>query len=323
MKRNAFLACALMSALVLSQRLYAQGVGSSGDIKGTVVDSSGAMILRANVVATETAKGKRRVASTDGSGGYQITGLEPAIYDVSVQMTGFATEIRKGVAVAIGQTVTVDFQLKVSQVATEIEVTDEPLVVETQQASQSDTVPERYIDDLPIGRRDYLTFTLLMPGVSNSNTIADNADFRVKQTPQSGLSFYGSNGRGNSVTVDGGEANDDAGGVRLNVSQDTVREFQINRSNYSAELGSASGASVNIVTKSGGNTAHGGLYGFFRDSAMDARDPFAFNPALSLDPTFANFSLAAVGEPVKNSLSRQQFGGTLSFPIIKDTTFLF
>src|SRR5229473_4432770 len=323
MARKAFLACALVSALVLSHRLHAQGVGASGDIKGMVVDSSCAMMAGANVVATETAKGVRRVATTDTSGGYQIAVLEPAIYDVTVDQTGFATEIRKRVSVAIGQTVTLDFQLTVSQVATTIEVTDEPPVVETQRASQSDTVPERYIDDLPVGRRDYLTFTLLMPGVSNSNTIADNADFRVKQTPQSGLSFYGSNGRGNNITVDGGEANDDTGGVRLNVSQDAVREFEINRSNYSAELGSASGASVNIVTKSGTNTVHGGLYGFFRNDAMDGRDPFAFSPALGFDPTFANFSLIATGAPIKNSLNRQQFGGTLGFPIRKDKTFLF
>ena len=128
MKRNAFLACALVSALV-SQRLWAQGVGASGDSKGMVVDSSGALMPRANIIATETAKGVRRVASTDGSGSFLITGLEPAPYDVSVQMTGFATEIRKGVAVAIGQTVTLDFQLKVSEVATAIEVSDVPPVV--------------------------------------------------------------------------------------------------------------------------------------------------------------------------------------------------
>jgi hypothetical protein len=145
----------------------------------------------------------------------------------------------------------------------------------------------------------------------------------VKQTPQSGLSFYGSNGRGNSVTVDGGEANDDAGGVRLNVGQDAVKEFQINRSNYSTELGSASGASVNIVTKSGTNAVRGTLYGFFRNDALDARDPFAFSPALANDPTFSNFSLTATGVAVKNSLNRQQFGGTLGFPIRKDKTFLF
>jgi hypothetical protein len=322
MKRKSFLACVIVSALI-SQRLWAQGVGASGEIKGTVVDSSGAMMPRANIIATETAKGVRRVTSTDGSGSFLITSLEPASYDISVQMTGFATEIRTSVAVAIGQTVILDFQLKVSEVSTAIEVPDVPPLVETQRSSQSDTVVERYINDLPISRRDYLTFTLLMPGVSNSNTIADNADFRVKQTPQSGLSFYGSNGRGNSVTVDGGEANDDAGGVRLTLSQDAVQEFQINRSNYPAELGGAGAASVNIVTKSGTNTVHGGLFGFFRNDALDARDPFAFSPALTPDPTFANFSLTATGSPIKNSLSRQQYGGSLGFPIHRDRTFIF
>jgi hypothetical protein len=213
--------------------------------------------------------------------------------------------------------------LKVSATAVQVEVTDIPTVVETERGSQANSVSERYITDLPIDRRDYLSFTSLMPGVSNSSTLAGNSDFRVKQTPQSGLSFYGSNGRGNSITVDGGETNDDAGGVRLNVSQDAVYEFQINRSNYSAELGSASGASINIVTKSGTNSVRGRLYSYFRNDALDARDPFAFSPALAVDPTFANFNLNATGVPIKNSLNRQQFGGTLGFPIQKDKTFMF
>src|SRR3989442_11628908 len=103
-----------------------------------------------------------------------------------------------------------------------------------------------------------------MPGVSNSTRVASDQDFRVKQTPQSGLSFNGSNGRGNSVTVDGGEANDDAGGVRLTLSQDAIQEFQINRSNYSAELGASSGANINIVSRSGTNRFHGTAYALFR-----------------------------------------------------------
>jgi hypothetical protein len=190
--------------------------------------------------------------------------------------------------------------MKVSAGHEIVEVTSEQPVVDTARAAQAGVVEERSIQDLPIDRRDYLTFSLLMPGVSDANTIAGNADFRVKQTPQSGLSLYGSNGRGNNVTVDGGEANDDTGGVRLNVSQDVVQEFEINRSNYSAELGSASGASVNIVTKSGANDLHGSLYGFFRNDAMDARDPFAFSPALRP----GQFSLNASGTPIKNSLDQ-------------------
>ena len=314
------LACVVLCLVLASSVAYAQGVGSSGGIQGTVTDQSGALLPKATITVADTQTGLQRAAVTDAMGQFRVPNLAPATYDVSVQVPGFAHAVRKGVVVSVGQTVISDFQLKVSQVATEIAVSSEAPVVETERSSQADSVSERYITDLPIGRRDYLTFTLLMPGVSNSNTIASNADYRVKQTPQSGLSFYGSNGRGNSVTVDGGEANDDAGGVRLNVSQDAVQEFQINRSNYSAELGGASGASVNIVTKSGTNNVHGGVYGFFRNDAMDARNPFAFSPALEPGEPF---SLTAVGEPIKNSLSRQQYGGTVGFPIQKDKTFLF
>jgi len=314
------LACAVLCFVLASSVAYAQGVGASGDIQGTVTDPSGALVPKATITVTDPQTGLQRTAVTDATGQFRVPNLAPATYDVSVRVPGFANSVRKGVVVSIGRTVISDFPLKVSQVATQIAVASEAAVVDTERSSQADSVSERYITDLPIGRRDYLTFTLLMPGVSNSNTIASNADFRVKQTPQSGLSFYGSNGRGNSVTVDGGEANDDAGGVRLNVSQDAVQEFQINRSNYSAELGGASGASVNIVTKSGTDNVHGGFYGFFRNDAMDARNPFAFSPALTPGEPF---SLTAQGQPIKNSLSQQQFGGTIGFPIKKDKTFLF
>ena len=113
MKSKRSIACAVLSIIVLTQALCAQGVGASGDIQGTVIDSSGAVMPHVNIIVTNSGKGIRRSVSTDGSGRYQITGLEPATYDVSVQMTGFATEIRKDVSVAVGQTVTLDFQLKV------------------------------------------------------------------------------------------------------------------------------------------------------------------------------------------------------------------
>lgn len=313
----------LLYLVALSSAVCAQSASVSGDFRGTITDSSGALLPKVTVSAVDLQTGLRRTAVSDANGQFRLTGLPPALYELTAELPGFSTEIRKGLAVAIGQTVISDFQLRVSALPVVVEVTDQPPTVETDRGSQANSVPEKYIADLPIDRRDYLTFALLTPGVSNSNVLADNADFRVKQTPQSGLSFYGSNGRGNSITVDGGEANDDAGGVRLNVGQDAVHEFQINRSNYSAELGSASGASVNIVTKSGTNSVRGSLYAFFRNDAMDARDPFAFSPALALDPTFANFSLTAQGAPIKNSLSRQQFGGTLGFPLRKDRTFLF
>jgi hypothetical protein len=321
--RATFLAGAFLSLACLlpaNSAARAQGGGTSGEIRGTITDSTGATVPRATVAVEDSEKGIRRTAITETDGEYRVTGLPPSSYSVSVEASGFQTEIRKGVVLNVGQTLILDFHLQVASATAQVEVTSELPVVETARGSQADTLVQEYIADLPISRRDYLTFTLLVPGVSNSNTIADNADFRVKQTPQSGLSFYGSNGRGNSVTVDGGEANDDAGGVRLNLGQDAVQEFQINRSNYTAELGGASGATINIVSKSGTNELHGGLFGFFRNDAMDARDPFAFTQALQPGSTF---SLAAQGSPIKDSLNRQQFGGNVGFPIKKDKTFLF
>ena len=322
MKRAIALSCRLGFA-VLTAGLFAQGVGTSGDIRGTIRDSSGALLPNVTVTIAQTAKGVSRSAVTDSTGQFRISRLPPASYEVRAELPGFDTQVARNVSLSLGETTIIDFRLMVSPRKEVVEVMSEPPTVDTQRSSQANSVPDRFVADLPIDRRDYLTFALLMPGVSNSNTIADNADFRVKQTPQSGISLYGSNGRGNSVTVDGGEANDDAGGVRLNLSQDAVQEFQINRSNYSPEMGSASGASINIVGKSGSNVWHGSLFGFFRSDVFDARDPFALRAALPIDPTFASFRLDATATPIKNSLNRQQFGGTIGFPLKKVRTFLF
>ena len=310
------------SLLLASPIAHAQGVGASGSLSGTVSDPTGAVIPKGTVTAEDVARGIRLSATVDANGQYRFTNLLPGTYDLTAQIPGFQTLLQKGVVITVGQVANLDFHLQVATTSSVVEVSAAPPVVETERGSQSNTITQQYIDDLPIDRRDYLNFTLLLPGVSDSTRIADDQDFRVKQTPQSGLSFYGSNGRGNSVTVDGGETGDDAGGVRLTVSQDAVQEFQVNRSNYGADLGGATGASVNIVTKSGTNEVHGTLYSYFRNDGLDARDPFAFTQALApgeiFDPT-----TNSVGSPIKNSLGRYQFGGTIGAPIHKDKTFVF
>src|SRR5215471_18567131 len=312
------LACLFMGGLA-----HAQGVGASGDITGTVTDPSSAVIANATVTVTDIEKGTKRTIATDSSGEFRALSLLPSTYSVTVAKTGFQTEIAKTVVVTIGQTTIVDFHMKLSGVSEAVEVTTEPPVVDTERSHQANVITGQLIQDLPINRRDYLTFTLLAPAVSESTRLAGDQDFRVKQTPQSGLSFYGGNGRGNSVTVDGGEANDDSGGVRLTLSQDAVQEFQINRSNYGADLGGASGASINIVSKTGSNDLHGTLFGYFRNDAMDARNPLAFTQALQPGQSFAATQPDVTGTPTKDTLTREQFGGSFGFPISKDKTFGF
>ncbi|MGA2419472.1 MAG: carboxypeptidase regulatory-like domain-containing protein [Candidatus Acidiferrum sp.] len=319
---KAILLAGLVFLLLLSPAAKAQGVGASGQIKGTVYDPSGSVIPGATVEAVDTAKGTHYTATSDSSGQFEFPSLPPSTYELTTRHAGLQTQIQKGLLLSVGQTAFVDFHLALAGATASVEVSAEQIPIETTRGSQANTLSQRYIEDLPINRRDYLTFTLLLPGVSNSSQSADNADFRPKQTPQSGLSFYGSNGRGNSVTVDGGEFNDDAGGVRLNLSQEAVQEFQVNRSNYTAELGGAAGASINIVSKSGTNEVHGSLFGLFRNDALDDRDHFALQPAVAPGDLFTT-NPEATATTLKNSLNRQQFGGNIGLPIQKDRTFLF
>ncbi|HEX8852353.1 MAG TPA: hypothetical protein VF754_02640, partial [Pyrinomonadaceae bacterium] len=178
-------------------------------------------------------------------------------------------------------------------------------VVDTDRTQQSTVIGAGQITNLPISRRNYLDYALLTPGVSDADNIADASDFRVAQTPNSGLSFGGNNGRGNLVAVDGGSTNTVSGGVETTINQEGVQEFQVLRNSYNAEFGGSSGGIVNIVSKSGSNRYNGSIFGLFRDERFDARNPFDFNPTS------------------KSPFSRQQFGGSLGGPIKRDKTFFF
>ncbi len=308
MKKTALLVVAFL--LLCSASAFAQSK-TTAEVTGKVKDPTGSFVPNARITATNTVTGLVREVSTDEKGEYRLLSLPPGIYDIKVEREGFATQVQKGVEITVGQTAVVYYQLALGALTQLVEVTGEVPVVEVERSQQSNTIEERSIRNLPINRRDYLTFALLAPGVADSKALADANSFRVKQTPDSGLSFYGSNGRGNYVAVDGGEANDAGGGVRPTVSQETVQEFQINRTNYSAELGGARGGAVNIVTKSGSNTMHGSAFGFFRHQDLDAGDPFAI--------TLQGNSIVRV----KPDSTRQQFGATLGGPISKDRSFFY
>lgn len=279
---------------------------SSGDMRGTLVDPKGGALGNTTIRLTNIDTGVQKQVTTDAAGGWSFFVVPPGAYEVRVEHAGFVTLTRRPVHVTVGAAVHLDLKLEVAGAATEILVQADSPILEIEKTQQSDTITSERIDNLPINQRNFLDFSMLTSGVTDAGGLNT---FSLPQAPTSKLSFLGQNGRSNSVTIDGVDNNDDAvAAERATLSQEAVQEFQINRSNYSAEFGRASGGMINIVSKSGTNGWHGNLFGFLRNQALDARNPFAFGPNSSpTDPPF----------------SRLQAGGTLGGPIVHDRTFFF
>ncbi len=279
---------------------------ATAELRGTIKDANGAVVAGATITATDNNKGTTRTATADENGNFVILALPPSTYTVKITANGFASKTVNNVALEVGQQSALDMILTVGGVDAVVDVLqDEQQLVDTERTQQSTVISARQLNNLPINRRNFLDFALLTPGVNDADNINDSTDFRVAQTPQSGLSFGGNNGRGNSINVDGSTADTPSGGARDVVSQEAVQEFQVDRNSYAAEFGGASGGVVNIVSKTGGNTYHGSSFGYFRDKRFDARNAFDLNPN------------------GKSPFSRQQFGGSFGGKIVEDKTFFF
>ncbi len=284
---------------------WAQAQIASADLKGTVTDATRAVIRGATVTAINQGTNVVRSTSTDDTGAYRLLLLPPGEYEIRVEMSGFASQIRRDVTLTVGQTAELDIQLQAGAIATTMEVSmAAPRLIETERTHQAATLTQRPIQNLPINGRGFLSFTLLTPGVVEENPAVTSS--MLQQLPTTRLIFAGQNGRSNNVTIDGVDNSDIAGnGVRPTISQEAVQEFQINQHSYSAEFGRASAGTINIVSKSGTNRLRGNLYDYFRHEHLDARNTFA--TGLSRKPSF----------------KRNQPGFTLGGPVRKDRTFIF
>jgi len=291
----------LLSSITLLP-LYPQAQSNAGDIKGSILDQSGAAISRARLQILDPDRGISRAATSDEAGEFIFPMLAPGRYRLRAEADGFTSKILEGVEVRVGDTISLIVQMVVGGVQQEIEIQADAQVVDPERVQQASTIELARIRDLPINRRNYLDFALLSPATASTQDLVDGTDYRVAQTPQSGISFGGGNGRGNGFFIDGVENYINSGGVRLSVSQEAVQEFQINRNNASAEFGWASGGTVNIVTRGGSNGFHGNVFGFLRHRDIQARNYF---------------------DPQKSAYTRSQAGATFGGPIVKDRTFFF
>jgi hypothetical protein len=306
MKKTRKLTLLVILALVVRVEIvFPQASVSTAELRGQITDQSGAAVAGATITITDVGKGTTRTVTSDENGNYVFLSLPPSVYTLKIEASGFAPKTLTNLKLDVGQAANIPVQLSVSGVTAEVNIAAGTEVIEIERTQQSSVISERFINNLPINRRNYLDFALLTPGVTDSDSINDSSDFRVAQTPQSGLSFGGNNGRGNSILVDGASADTNSGGARDVVSQEAVQEFQVNRNSYNAEFGGSSGGIVNIVSKTGSNEFHGSAFGYFRDDTFDAHNAFDFNPA------------------GQSPFNRQQYGGSLGGPIRHDKTFIF
>jgi len=282
--------------LFSSASLFAQAAGGVAGISGTVRDASNSAVPNAVVVITSVNRGQIRSIVTNEAGVFSAPALIPGPhYQVTVKAAGFAIYDVKDIDLQVGQNLDLNVKLQVTASTTRVEVAATAPLVDDTKSDVSHVVNSKLLQDLPINGRRVDSFVLLTPGVSN------DATFGL-------LTFRGVAGN-NSFLLDGNDNteqfyDENAGRTRIQsqVSQDAVLEFEVLTADMSAEYGLAMGGVVNTVTKSGSNQLHGSAFDYLRSTGMDARDPFAtFNP----------------------SEHRDQLGGTVGGPFIKDKLFYF
>lgn len=303
---------------------------ATATIEGIVNDPNNAVVVGARVTARNVDTGLTREITTDASGIYRLTALQPGTYALSASATGFAENKYGNVTLTVGQKLNLDLSLRVN-VSETVTITSAVPVVETTRTNVASSVTERAVRELPVNGRNFLDFVTLTPGVVRDPRAGD-------------LSFGGQKGTMNSIQIDGVDNNNmffgqslgrtGSGRAPYQFSQDAVQEFQVNTNSFSAEFGRAAGGAINVITKSGTNDFHGTAFEFFRDRILNANslrydaglETFT-NGLPSLIPNGRVFSAAAgntvTGTAVKPPYHFNQFGGNLGGPIKKDRAFFF
>jgi hypothetical protein len=300
----------MMLVTAFSGTSQAQVVGAT--LSGTVKDASGSAIPNAQVSVRNVATGTVRELTSDSAGFYSVPNLLPGNYEVTFSAQGFATQVSSGFNLTVGAQQVLNATLTVGQMSQKVVVTSEAQIVELASSAITGEVSASTVRELPLNGRSWTDLAALSPGV---NTIRTQTDFsagsdRGNRGFGQQLTISGARPQQNNYRLDGVSLNDYANGapgsvLGGNLGVDAIQEFSVLTSNYSAEYGKTSGGVVNATTRSGTNAFHGSVYEFLRNSALDTRNFFE-------DPT----------QP-KASFKRNQFGGAIGGPIIKDRTFFF
>ena len=294
------LLCAVF-VLTFALGLASSGSGQSqiatGTVQGDVLDEKGGSVAGATVEAKNLDTNFTRTENTNADGHFAFLSIAPGRYTLTISKAGFATVLQQNVNLTVGQNITLPVTMKVSSVAQQIVVTDVP-IIELTKTESSSTLNELTVSSTPVLGRKFEDLLTLTPGVA------------ITQGPDGDeINFNGQRGIFNNVSLDGGDYNngffgEQEGGQRaaIDITLDAVKEFQVIASGANAEFGRTAGGVVNVITKSGTNDIHGSAFEYFRTEGLT--------------------SATSDGKPLDN-FRRNQFGGSVGGPIVKDKLFFF
>jgi hypothetical protein len=298
-------------ALLLGVTIPCSAQVSTGSIEGLVTDNSGAVVVNASITAVNVATSIERKTVTNDAGLYTLPTLQPGTYRIAVAAQGFAQQTTSNIALTVGGEVTVNFSLKVGSAAEQVDVTDAASSVDLGTSTIKPVVESKTVEELPLNGRDWTQLANLQPGVAavRTQSAVSISNQRANRGVGNQVTIGGARPQGNNYRVDGISINDYSnggpGGVAgANLGVDAIQEFSVVSSNAGGDVGKTSGGIINAVTRSGSNEWHGSAYEFLRNSALDARNEFDLPGKIA-------------------PLRRNQFGGSIGGPLVKNRTFIF
>src|SRR3954471_15817506 len=301
MNKKRWLCLAVMSCLALlcTTAMFGQATANAS-LQGTITDKSQAVIGKAVVTLTNKETGAIRTTNASDAGEYRFDSLSAGVYSLKATAPGFSTVETKNLELLVGRTSTQNFTLNPGGVSETVEVTATAPLVDQTKTDVSTNITPQQIQDLPLIGRDIADLAYLSPGVK----AADSYD--PTKNRYAVLSVNGDGGRNVNVTVNGVDNKDNTvGGPVMQLPLEAVQEFAISTQRFSAANGRSEGAAINMITKSGSNNYHGSLFGLFRDQTFNAdQHP---QPDQRANPPY----------------TRQQFGGSVGGPFVKDKFFGF
>jgi hypothetical protein len=281
---------------------HTQETINNASLSGRVTDPQGAIVAGASVTTRMLSTNTSRSTITNANGGFRFPYLQVGQYEVTVHQPGFSDAVHE-ITLSVGAAFDLPVTLSVGSTRTEINVSADTPVLETRRSQIAVTVSQTEAANLPFNGRNSLDLALLVPGVSPTNTAANQLFAETSAVPGQGISVNSQRNFSNSFLVDGLSSNDDAAGlVQSSLGLDVVQEMQVVTNGGQAEFGRALGGYISYVSKSGTNQLHGDLYGYLRNQRLNASN-----------------ALSQSNLP----LTQAQYGASLGGPIIHNRTFYF